>query len=153
MKLKSFNWNFPTLLNSFQLCSVLSNFGRFFPISLGSFQLKQKLFNFRLSNFSFFSNCRFQLQVSPSGLEPGPCVIFFRSGITVFISGQKYLFYQIQFWYGVRIFSKILHFDSKMITTGNGTCHHFSNCIQFKASFFYHKIDYWEYAGNPIQNQ
>jgi len=51
-------------------------------------------------------------------------------------------------------FFEIIVFDSKMtnFTIEIGTCHHFSNCIQFEASF-YHKINYWEYAGNPIQNQ
>ena len=61
--------NFQTSNETFQHWSVLSNFACFFATSLASFQLKQKLSNFRLSklklsNFSFFSNCSFQLHVS-----------------------------------------------------------------------------------------
>ena len=71
MKLERLKLENSSRSSSFQLCSVLCNFGRFFPTSLDSFQHKQKLSNFKLQTFQIKTfqllvlfNCHFQLHVS-----------------------------------------------------------------------------------------
>ena len=50
--------------SNFQLWAKLSNFNANFPTAARTFQLHSFQFHFGLSNFSFFSNCPFQLHVS-----------------------------------------------------------------------------------------